>query len=73
VDECAQNALKPRIRRFLRLQIFRVSYLHPGEVCKAGFPLLGLCSTAVGLEVGKTAFFVEGTSHGAPSGKLASQ
>lgn len=69
---CSKSVWKTlRIRRFVRLQIFRVSPLHPGEVFKDGFPLLVLCSTAVGLAAGKAAFFVEREWYEVPPGKLA--
>lgn len=48
------------IRRFVRLQSFGVSRLHPGEVSKAVFLLLVLCNTAVGLAVGRAAFLQGG-------------
>lgn len=57
------------IRRFVRLQIFRVSPLHPGEVSKAVFLLLVLYNTEVGLAVGRVRWGV-GASYTAPPGKL---
>lgn len=50
-----------RIIRFISLQIFRVSPFQLREEYRLGFPLLLLCSTAVGLEAGKAVFFCAGS------------